>query len=147
MIEPISMAAATAIAKIALDKFIEGGAGELGKKVTEGATQKIQELAQTVVGWVEKSNPQSAQNVLKAAETGSGQTEKLAKYLNEQWAKYPEFAKEVQKLAQEIHVELTQIEDNSSMSVTNYGGTNTIYQTKTGTDNTNYFGGTHNHGK
>lgn len=32
MIESISTAAAMTIAKIAFDKFIEGGAGELGKK-------------------------------------------------------------------------------------------------------------------
>ena len=35
MIESISTAAAMTIAKIAFDKFIEGGAGELGRKVTE----------------------------------------------------------------------------------------------------------------
>jgi hypothetical protein len=40
MIESISTAAAMTIAKIAFDKFIEGGAGELGKKVTEGITHK-----------------------------------------------------------------------------------------------------------
>ena len=48
MIESISTAAAMTIAKIAFDKFIEGGAGELGKKVTEGITQKVQQLAQAV---------------------------------------------------------------------------------------------------
>jgi len=42
-------------------------------------------------------------------------------------------------------ITLEQIQDNSSMNQTNYGGTN--YQAKTGDKNTNFFGGTHDHGQ
>jgi hypothetical protein len=41
MMEIITLAAAQAIAKIALDKFVEGGAGELGKKLTEPVAEKV----------------------------------------------------------------------------------------------------------
>jgi phenylalanyl-tRNA synthetase alpha subunit len=106
MIEPISTAAAMTIAKIAFDKFIEGGAGELGKKVTEGITQKVQQLAQAV--WPRLKGNQEALKVLQAAEKGSVEdTQKLTNYLDALWTKNPEFGQEVQQLAKEIHLELT----------------------------------------
>jgi len=83
-----------------------------------------------------------------AAQEKPEDMQKLKNYLYSLWKdEQSEFAQEVKKLADEIHLELTQIEDNSSMTVNNHGGTNTIYQTKTGKDNTNFFGGTHNHDK
>ncbi len=106
MIESISTAAAMTIAKIAFDKFIEGGAGELGKKVTEGISQKVQQLAQAV--WPRLKGNQEALKVLQEAEKGSVEdTQKLKIFLNEMWARYPEFGEQVQQLAKEIHVELT----------------------------------------
>jgi phenylalanyl-tRNA synthetase alpha subunit len=106
MIEPISTAAAMTIAKIAFDKFIEGGAGELGKKVTEGITQKVQQLAQAV--WPRLKGNQEALKVLEAAEKGSVEdTQKLKNYLDALWTKNPEFGQQVQQLAKEIHFELT----------------------------------------
>jgi hypothetical protein len=106
MIEPISTAAAMTIAKIAFDKFIEGGAGELGKKVTEGMTNKIQQLAQAVLSRL-KGNAEAIK-VLQAAEQGSVEdTQKLTNYLDALWEKNPEFSKQVQQLAKEIHLELT----------------------------------------
>jgi len=106
MIESISTAAAMTIAKIAFDKFIEGGAGELGKKVTEGITQKVQQLAQAV--WPRLKGNQEALKVLQAAEKGSVEdTQKLKNYLDALWTKNPEFGQQVQQLAKEIHFELT----------------------------------------
>jgi hypothetical protein len=146
MLEPISTTAAMAIAKIAFDKFIEGGAGELGRKLTESATQKVEKLAQVVIGKL-RGNAE-ALKVLEATEKGSAEdTKKLAKYLDALWRNYPEFGKQVQHLAEEIHMELTQIEDNSSMMQINRDNS-TGFQTKiAGANNTNFFGGTHNHGK
>lgn len=106
MIEPISTAAAMTIAKIAFDKFIEGGAGELGRRVTEGMTNKIQQLAQAVLSRL-KGNAEAIK-VLQAAEQGSVEdTEKLTNYLNKLWTNNPEFGEQVQQLAKEIHLELT----------------------------------------
>ena len=106
MIESISTAAAMTIAKIAFDKFIEGGAGELGRKVTEGITQKVQQLAQAV--WPRLNGNAEALKVLQAAEQGSVEnTQKLTNYLNTLWTNNPEFGAQVQQLAKEIHFELT----------------------------------------
>ncbi len=48
-----------------------------------------------------------------------------------------QFASEIRMIAHEIMLE--QVEDNRSMVQINYSGTN--YQTQTGKDNTNFFGG------
>lgn len=66
----------------------------------------------------------------------------VTKYLDVAMEDYPEFATEVKQLAQEITLE--QKQDNSNMNAYNYGS-GTIYQTKTGEKNTNFFGGTHHH--
>ena len=106
MIESISTAAAMTIAKIAFDKFIEGGAGELGRKVTEGITNKVEQLAQAV--WPRLKGNAEALKVLQAAEQGSVEnTQKLTNYLNTLWTNNPEFGEQVQQLAKEIHFELT----------------------------------------
>jgi len=44
----ITLAAAQAIAKIALDKFVESGAGELGKTMTAAIAQKVERLGNEV---------------------------------------------------------------------------------------------------
>ncbi len=145
MIEPISTAAAMAIAKIAFDKFIEGGAIELGKNATIAASEKVQKLAMVV--WSRIKGNTKAIQVLEAAEDKPEEMQKLKNYLHSLWKdENSEFAQEVKKLADEIHFELTQIEDNSSMTQINRDQS-TGYQTRTGPDNTNFFGGTHNHGK
>jgi len=143
----ITLAAAQAIAKIALDKFVESGAGELGKTMTVAIAQKVEQLGTAV--WNRIKGNATAVTVLEgAAQEKPEDMQKLKNYLYSLWKdEQSEFAQEVKKLADEIHLELTQIEDNSSMTVNNHGGTNTIYQTKTGKDNTNFFGGTHNHDK
>ena len=143
----ITLAAAQAIAKIALDKFVESGAGELGKTMTVAIAQKVEQLGTAV--WNRIKGNATAVTVLEgAAQEKPEDMQKLKNYLYSLWKdEQSEFAQEVKKLADEIHVELTQIEDNSSMIVNNHGGTNTNYLTKTGKDNTNFFGGTHNHDK
>ncbi len=143
----ITLAAAQVIAKIALDKFVESGAGELGKTMTAAIAKKVEKLGTTV--WNRIKGNATAVTVLEgAAQEKPEDMQKLKNYLYSLWKdEQSEFAQEVKKLADEIHVELTQIEDNSSMIVNNHGGTNTNYLTKTGKDNTNFFGGTHNHDK
>lgn len=116
MLEPISTAAATAIAKIALDKFVESGAGELGKRLSEGAMAKLMALGSAV--WQRIRGSDRATAVLQQAEQGdAGAVQQLGKYLKAQWNNDLEFAEEVRKLADDLHFELTQIEDNSSMTM------------------------------
>ncbi|MCU0570824.1 MAG: hypothetical protein MUF49_30175 [Oculatellaceae cyanobacterium Prado106] len=45
MLELLTLEVAKTIAKIALDKFVEGGAGELGRKLTEATTDKVMQLS------------------------------------------------------------------------------------------------------
>ncbi len=115
--------------------------------MTTAIAKKVEQLGTAV--WNRIKGNATAVTVLEgAAQEKPEDMQKLKNYLYSLWKdEQSEFAQEVKKLADEIHLELTQIEDNSSMTVNNHGGTNTIYQTKTGKDNTNFFGGTHNHDK
>ncbi len=103
----ITLAAAQAIAKIALDKFIEGGAGEFGKTLTVKMTELIQKLGQLVWQRAIKGKPE-AEKVLTAVEQQTpGEVQKLTNYLHGAWQRDPELAKQVQELVQEIHQEIT----------------------------------------
>ena len=139
--EPVTITAAT-IATLAFTKFLEGSAGKLSEKFTETAITKMDQLRQLI--WNKLRGNPKAETVLAAVEQGSKpDLDRLAVYLQDEMRDDPQFAAEVQTIAQEIHLE--QVQDHSNMSQINYGGTN--YQTKTGADNTNLFGGTHYHGQ
>lgn len=115
----ITLAAAQAIAKIALDKFVEGGAGELGKNLSTALAQKVMQLG-TVV-WNRIRGNTTAVAVLEgAAQEKPEDMQKLRNYLNALWKdENSDFTQEVKQLADELHFELTQIEDNSSMTQIN----------------------------
>jgi len=120
----ITLAAAQAIAKIALDKFVEGGAGELGKKLTEPVAQKVMQLGTAVWNRI-RDNPPAAQALEKAAQEDPQAIQQLKNYLHALWQDdQSEFTQEVRQRAQEIHFELTQIADHSVQTQNNYGGTN-----------------------
>lgn len=116
MVGAITLAMAQAIAKIALDKFVEGGAGELGKNLTTALAQKVMQLG-TVV-WNKIHGNATAVAVLEgAAQEKSEEMQRLKNYLFSLWKdEHSEFTQEVKKLTDELHFELTQIEDNSSMT-------------------------------
>jgi hypothetical protein len=124
MIEGLTWAAAQAIAKIALDKFVETGAGKLGEKLSEAVAGKIKALGEVV--WNRLRGNETAVKVLEGAvEEKPEDIQKLKNYLNALWKdEQSEFAQSVKKLADEIYFELTQIEDNSVQIQNNYGGTN-----------------------
>lgn len=143
MIDPGTAAVmtASAIANLALQKFVETGAGKAAEKLAEGAVAKLDNLWQMI--WA-KLRGQPVEKIKAAIEQkqpiSQAQIDQVAAYLQVAMDSDPKFAKEAQMLAHEIT--LMQVEDNSSMNQTNYGGTN--YQTKTGANNTNFFGGTQN---
>lgn len=118
--------------------MIEMAAGE---KLAEGAVVKLDDLRKMI--WA-KLRGQPVEKVKAAIEQKQPitqtQIDQLAAYLQVAMDSDPKFAQEAQTLAHEIT--LMQVEDNSSMNQTNYGGTN--YQTKTGDNNVNSFGGTQN---
>jgi hypothetical protein len=117
MLGSLTTAAALALAKLALDKFAEGAAGELGKKLTESATQKVMALGSVI--WEKVKGSDRAIQVLAEVEQGKPGAElQLKNYLNSFWKDdQSPFVQEVKKLADDLHFELTQIEDNSSLTV------------------------------
>ena len=138
--EPIT---ATTIATLAFTKFLEGSTGKAAEKFTEAAIAKMDSLRKQI--WAKLHGRARVEAVKATVETKQQITQaevnQLAAYLQVSMDEDPQFAQQIQAIAHEIT--LMQIEDNSSMTQVNYGGTN--YQTKTGADNTNFFGGTHNH--
>lgn len=137
--------AAGAIASLALQKFVETGAGKAAEKLAEGAVAKLDNLRQMI--WA-KLRGQPVEKVKAAIEQKQPitqtQIDQVAAYLQVAMDSDPKFAKEAQMLAHEIT--LMQIEDNSSTNQTNYGGTNYQNNIK-GSQNTNFIGGEHHHGQ
>jgi hypothetical protein len=143
MTDPVTLAAALAIAKLACGKFFEASVGKLGEKFTETGLKKIDELYQKIR--TKLGNNPRAVNALKAVENGKEEElQALATYLRDMMNNDQNFAADVQKIADEI--EIHKVEDNSQMIQINRDSS-TGYQTKTAPDNTNFFGGTHYHGK
>jgi hypothetical protein len=130
MMELITLAAANAIAKVAFDKFVEGGAGELGKKTTESITRLIQKLGETVWQKAIKGKPQAEQVLIGAAQDLPEDVQKLKNYLNRWWKSDEAFEREVQTLVQEIH-QVIQFEDCDAENVLNvFNGTGQQFNNK-----------------
>jgi len=140
MTDPVSLTAG-AIATLAFQKFIESSAGELAKKLSETAIAQMDTLRQKIVSRLRGKSEKLDEALDKAAAGERAALETISKNLDVVMDDSPEFAAEIRAIAHEIT--LQQIQENSSMNQTNYGGTN--YQVKTGQDNTNFFGGSHNH--
>ncbi|MHC5748577.1 MAG: hypothetical protein ACYTXT_43410 [Nostoc sp.] len=134
--EPLT---AGAIATLAFTKAFE----KTIEKFTEAALVKMDELRKKIWEKLQGKSQRVDEALVKVAQGDCTALDTVTKYLDVAMEDYPEFAAEIQMLAHEIT--LQQIQDNSRMNQYNYGGTN--YQVKTGVDNTNFFGGTHNHGQ
>jgi hypothetical protein len=146
MVDPATAATAFTAAKItelAFQKFIESSAGELAKKFTENAIAKMDDLRKKI--WARLRGKPGVETALSKVEKEGSKAdlENIAAYLQVAMLEDPKFAADIQAIAHEITLE--QKQDNSTMTQINYGGTN--YQTKTGDNNTNFFGGTHQHGQ
>ena len=113
--EVLTTAAAMAIGKIALNKFVNGGAGVMGKPMTMGAEKRLTELADLV--WEMIRGDSGAVEILKgAAQEKPDDVQALHHYLSSLWIQHPEFAENVRGLANTLNFELTQIQDNSPMT-------------------------------
>jgi len=142
MTDPITTLTASAIATLAFQEFVKSGAGELAKKFTAEAISKMGQLRELIWNRLAGKHPAADAAIEKAKAGDSESINTIAKLLDVELLDN-DFAGQVRAIAHEIT--LLQIEDNSSMNQTNYGGTN--YQTKTGANNTNFFGGDHKHGQ
>jgi hypothetical protein len=146
MVDPVTAAtvfSANKIAKLAFTKFIDSGASKLAEKFTEAAIVKMDDLRKKIWAKLRGKSPKIDEALTKAEQGDRSAVDTVAKYLDVEMENNSDFAAEIRAIAHEIALE--QYQDNSTMSQINYGGIN--YQTKTGDSNTNFFGGTHNHGQ
>jgi len=125
MTDPMTLTAG-AIATLAFQKFVEAGAGELAKKFTEAGLKKMDELRKTIWAKLKGKSPKLDEALVKVEQGDRAALDTVTKFLDVAMEDYPDFAAQIQQLAHEIT--LNQIQDNSSMNQTNYGGTN--FQTK-----------------
>ncbi|MBV8885043.1 MAG: hypothetical protein JO235_13750 [Chroococcidiopsidaceae cyanobacterium CP_BM_RX_35] len=142
MVEPVSLTAA-AIATLAFTKFLESGSGELGKKFTEAAIAKMEQLRQKI--WEKLRGNVKAERALGAVEEQGSQAElgRVTVYLQDEMDDDSQFAAEVQALAQQINA--GKLQDNSTM-VMNIHDQAKGWQTKV-EGGTAYIGEINFHGK
>jgi hypothetical protein len=113
--EPLTLTA-SAIATLAFQKFLESGAGELGKKFTTEAIAKMDQLRQLI--WQKMQGKPTAETALKQVEQGDpAELDRLVAYLQVSMDDDPDFAQQVQQLAYEINI--GKIQDNSSQTQIN----------------------------
>ena len=144
MLEVLTTTAAMTLAKLALDKFVESGASELGKTLTDEASKKVMALGNAI--WERLKDNEAVVESLEASEKGDAEAPaKLAPYLNYLCDQDADFTKELKKLADALHFELIQIADNSSMTQNNFGNAKG-WQTKVA-GGTAYIGEVHIHGQ
>jgi hypothetical protein len=138
--EPLSSLTAAAIANLAFQKAIESGAGELAKKFTEVAIKRIDDLRNII--WERlRGKHEKAEEALQKAVTGDKQAiDVVAKLLDVELLD-PDFAKQVQTIAQEIKA--GKLVDNSSMTQINQDNARG-WQTKV-EGGTAYIGEIHQH--
>jgi predicted amino acid racemase len=137
--EPLT---ATAIATLAFTKFLEGSAGKLAEKFTEAAIAKMEDLRQKI--WAKLRGKAVAEAAIAKVEQGDKSAiGTVAKYLDVVMEDSPEFAAEVQQLAQVINA--GKLIDNSSMTQIN-NDTARGWQTNV-EGGTAYIGEIHIHGQ
>ncbi len=104
------------IAKLAFQKFLEAGAGDLGKKFTQEALKKMEQLRKLI--WDKLKGNQKSQEALTKVEQGSqADLDRVISYLQVAMDEDERFAQQVQTLAREINV--GKIQDRSSMTQIN----------------------------
>jgi hypothetical protein len=117
MLDPLSMAAATTIAKLVLDKFYEGAGSKLGEAVVERASEAIQKLGNLIWQRCFKGKPEVETLIEKATEGSEAETQTLKTYLAKVLASGDSLTTEAQALAQEIHQIIVQIESVTGRNI------------------------------
>jgi hypothetical protein len=128
MVDPLTVSTILALAfQFANSEAGKAAIAKVSEVTTASILDNIGKLRDLI--WQKLQGDPDVENALKTAEE-KGETEplKLAEpYLQIAMKKDPAFAEAVQQLAQTINISL-QVEDNSTMTQNNYGGTN--FQTK-----------------
>ena len=126
------------IIELAFKKFLETSAGELSKKFTVTAITKMDELRQMI--WNRFTGDSRAETAINEIENGStSEIPRLEVYLEDVMRDDPEFANQVQLLAEEINA--GKLQDNSSIEQNNYdNSTGSINKVENVEGGTNYIG-------
>lgn len=98
MLETLSLALATPIAKIILDKLYEGLGSKLGEKVVEAASAPIQKLGQVVWNRCFKGKPGTDRMLAAAAQGAEPELQQIRDYLLKEMEN-PEFEGAVKPIA------------------------------------------------
>lgn len=103
MADPVTTITASAIATLAFQKFIESGAGELAKKFTGAAIVKMDELRQKLWDKLRGKAPRVDEALVQVERGDRAALATITRNLDVVMDEYPDFAREVQALAQEIY--------------------------------------------
>jgi len=142
MTDPVTTTlTASAIATLAFQEFIKSGAGELAKKFTGEAIARMKDLRDLIWNKL-RGNPDAESALTNVVEQHSEEDiADVATYLKAAMKNDPQFATQVQAIAQEIHA--GKLQDNSSMTQNNYNNAKG-WQTKV-EGGTAYIGEIHQH--
>ncbi|MEA5466462.1 hypothetical protein [Leptothoe sp. PORK10 BA2] len=127
MLGALSLAAATAIAKIVLEKFYEGAGGKLGETVVEKASDTVQKLGNLIWEKCFKGKPDDVAQLPEQAAKPEAQAdqEKLAAYLGQVLSQDSSLSQDAKKLADELHQVIVTMENVTGRNVQqNFGGQN-----------------------
>lgn len=116
MLETISLALATPIAAVVLNKFYEGLGSKLGGEAVTLAAAPIKKLGQFVWDRLLKGKPDTDKLLEQAAQGEPTAQERLREYLSKA-LEHPDLAKEVEPLARELQQVLVQIDVSGARNV------------------------------
>jgi hypothetical protein len=120
MADPVTTLTASAIATLALQKFIESGAGELAQKFSTEAIAKMDTLLKRI--WARLRGRPRVEEVKAAIDQTQKitpeQVNQIAAYLQVAMDDDPQFAADLRMLAQEINA--GKLLDQSHMTQNNY---------------------------
>ncbi|MEO0827681.1 MAG: hypothetical protein AAFX95_19505 [Cyanobacteria bacterium J06639_16] len=126
MLDALSLAAATAIAKIVLDKFYEGAgkkledsATKLGEAAVAKVNEKVQQLGNVIWQRCFKGKPTDVAQLPEQAAKPEAEAErqKLLDYLGSVLDRDNDFTQEVKQLAGEIHQVVFEMKDINAKNV------------------------------
>jgi hypothetical protein len=120
MAEPLT---AGVLVGLAVQKFVESGAGELAKKFTSEAIAKIPELWQRIKNKLQGKSPKVDEALAKLELGDCSAIDTVTKNLDVVLDDEPEFAEQLKVLAKEIQA--GKLQDNSNM-VQNVTGDNNM---------------------
>ncbi|MBW4540443.1 MAG: hypothetical protein KME43_15055 [Myxacorys chilensis ATA2-1-KO14] len=137
MVEPASTLTAAILIDLAFRKLVEAGAGEVGKKFTETALKRMDDLRQAIVARLRGRSEKVDEALAKLEQGDKSGSETVVKNLDVVMDEYPEFANELKAIAQEINA--GKLQDNSSMTQNVYDNATGI-QAKAEQGGTQYIG-------